>query len=161
MEIEDSANSTQCTGVNNVGSEQMSRTTGSASLVNIHFTIDGVSSVDSSINISSAPLYDINKVVDSSITSFTYTGRHDHGDLPILNGDGYLSQLTSALYEAKAACDTFLTAQIAKNGEPTRNGDNENNDNEEGANDDGNGESGGDGENEVGEAPPKPKKLKA
>jgi hypothetical protein len=63
-----------------------------------------------------API-DINEVAPDAVnsnTSFGYSGRHDHGSLPLLNNDPRMGKLVSALQEAKKQCDDFLTDEIAK-----------------------------------------------
>jgi hypothetical protein len=85
-------------------------------LVTIEFTIDGTTETPIVFDTASTLPADVNRVLDASITSFTYTGRHDHGQLPTLKSDGYLSQLTNALQCAKAACDGFLTEKMRTSG---------------------------------------------
>jgi branched-subunit amino acid aminotransferase/4-amino-4-deoxychorismate lyase len=90
-------------------------------MVDIQFMFNnnrgGSSGPDSaSIVIQDSPAIDMNKGVDTSITAFTYTGRHDHGPLPALKSTGYLAELTAALYDAKAACDSLLTDKMKESG---------------------------------------------
>ena len=48
----------------------------------------------------------------SSNTSFKYSGRHDHGNLPELRSSGEYAKLCNALYRAKDICDELLTNEI-------------------------------------------------
>ncbi|CAM9426619.1 unnamed protein product [Choristocarpus tenellus] len=51
---------------------------------------------------------------------YTYTGRHDHGDLPPLKSGGVHGELIQALQNAKADSDTFLTELIERHREQKR-----------------------------------------
>lgn len=58
---------------------------------------------------------DINQVAEdarNSNTSFGYSGRHDHGNLPTLKSGGQIAELLAAMQEAKAESDAILTAEI-------------------------------------------------
>jgi hypothetical protein len=85
-------------------------------VVEISFSFNGVPQVRGVSITDPAPI-DINEVAPDAMnsnTSFGYSGRHDHGSLPLLNNDPRMGRLVSALQEAKKQCDDFLTAEIAK-----------------------------------------------
>jgi hypothetical protein len=82
-------------------------------LVSIVITKDGEQV--KSISISEAAAVDVNAVSlesRASNTRFEYSGRHDHGDLPLLRSSGESARLVTALQEAKAQCDEYLTQCI-------------------------------------------------
>jgi hypothetical protein len=82
-------------------------------IVSMEFTKNGEKV--KSISISDAAPVDINAVSlesRASNTRFEYSGRHDHGDLPQLRSTGDSARLVTALQEAKAACDEYLTQCI-------------------------------------------------
>ena len=81
------------------------------SIVSIEFAINGNPCETIEKN-GSHFQFDVNHVKDDSITSSSFTGRHDHGALPPLTSAGYSSRLLSALFEAKAACDDILTLRM-------------------------------------------------
>jgi hypothetical protein len=69
------------------------------------------------IDINTANNFQINQIHPSAVntnTSYEYSGRHDQGILPELKSDGYLSQLLSAMQEAKDESDRYLTALIGE-----------------------------------------------
>ena len=45
--------------------------------------------------------------------AYTYTGRHDHGDLPKLRSDGPLGALVNAIHSAKADSERFFKPVVA------------------------------------------------
>lgn len=62
------------------------------------------------------PDYDVNEVSPAareSNLSFQYSGRHDHGQLPLLKNTGPLSRVLSSLVQAKKECDGYLTDIIS------------------------------------------------
>lgn len=82
-------------------------------IVSIDFVINGVQS--ESIRITQPDLSTVNTVSEdakASNTSFEYSGRHDHGELPHLKKDGPHAVLVAALQEAKRECDRILTQKI-------------------------------------------------
>lgn len=85
----------------------------SQAIVSIDFVLNGISCKQISID-SPLPL-DMNQASEESRksnTSFEYSGRHDHGDLPQLKSTGPHALLVAALQEAKRECDKFLTQKI-------------------------------------------------
>lgn len=48
-----------------------------------------------------------------SNTSFGYSGRHDHGQLPALLASGHNARLLSAIAEAKKVSDEYITGLMA------------------------------------------------
>jgi hypothetical protein len=92
------------------------------SLVSLSFDINGVGSSSihtggtSSSSLSSLT-FDANEVAEEARTSnlsFKYSGRHDHGPLPLLKSSGVNADLVSALLEAKQQCGEYLTELITK-----------------------------------------------
>jgi len=73
----------------------------------------GEPAVEKRIEISGCPAADVNAVTEVSRTSFTYSGHHDHGDLPVLKSSGPLAELVASLQVAKQKCDEYLTSSIA------------------------------------------------
>lgn len=66
-------------------------------------------------HVSDPPPLDINFVspeARDSNTSFAYSGRHDHGPLPVLKSEGPMSVIVSGLAVAKEISDKFLSARI-------------------------------------------------
>eukprot|EP01038_Epipyxis_sp_PR26KG_P009284 gene9284-12510_t len=83
------------------------------SIVEVNFSFHSNPTHSFSI-VNPAPI-DINKVsqeAEHSRTSYDYSGRHDHGKLPLLKSTGYMSQVISALLETKNECDRYLTECI-------------------------------------------------
>lgn len=83
------------------------------SIVAIEFNFN--EAIQTSINISNPKLININDISPDSLisnTSYEYSGRHDHGNLPLLRKDITQIEIISALYEAKQKCDEFLTICI-------------------------------------------------
>lgn len=86
---------------------------GNSTLVSVDFVLNGVHS--NQIKITNPSQLDLNFVSpESSVsnTTFEYSGRHDHGKLPILKTTGPCAELVSALQEAKRECDKYLTKLI-------------------------------------------------
>lgn len=84
-----------------------------ASIVSVDFLLNG--ELKHQVKITEAGDYDTNKVsAESRVsnTTFEYSGRHDHGDLPQLKSTGPHAVLVSALQEAKKECDRYLTQRI-------------------------------------------------
>lgn len=82
-------------------------------IVTVDFILNG--ELKNQISISEPTAYDANKVsAESRVsnTTFEYSGRHDHGDLPALKSTGPNAVLVAALQEAKRGCDEYLTQQI-------------------------------------------------
>jgi hypothetical protein len=80
------------------------------SIVSIEFNLEGRQPTILNIE-QSASLYDPNAVSEeaaASNTSFEFSGRHDHGQLPRLNMSGPYLPVVRALYEAKIQTDIFL-----------------------------------------------------
>ena len=55
----------------------------------------------------------INDVTDHS-TTYCYTSKHDHGNLPLLKCSGSNADVVSSLQEAKSLCDIYLTECIGE-----------------------------------------------
>lgn len=58
---------------------------------------------------------DVNSIhpeAKDSNTSYGYSGRHDHGQLPLLRRDGEMANVISALAEAKSISDRYLSPKI-------------------------------------------------
>ena len=67
-----------------------------------------------SIQIATEPV-DINEIAADAInsnTSFGYSGRHDHGQLPQLQSDPRHANVISSIQEARKACDEYLTKEM-------------------------------------------------
>ena len=78
--------------------------------MSIEFKLEGREPMSLSVEPSVAS-YDPNTVspeAAASNTSFDYSGRHDHGQLPRLNASGPYLSVVRALYEAKAKTDVLL-----------------------------------------------------
>ena len=86
-------------------------------LIEIDLAFISSSSVQRNIKILPSDIseFDPNEISEEarmSNTSFKYSGRHDHGDLPKMKSSGYYSKICSALYKAKSTCDELLTNEI-------------------------------------------------
>lgn len=82
-------------------------------IVSIDFLFNG--ELKNQIKITDPAEFDANQVSAEarvSNTTFGYSGRHDHGDLPKLKSIGVNAVLVSALQEAKRECDRYLTERI-------------------------------------------------
>jgi len=83
----------------------------------IEFCFPGDSEpVQTRVVVSGSAPADVNAVTEearTSRTSFSYSGRHDHGELPVLRSTGPLAELVASLQEAKRQCDAYLTKMIA------------------------------------------------
>lgn len=82
-------------------------------VVSVDFMLNGV--LSNQILIESPSQLDLNFVSPAaalSNTMFEYSGRHDHGKLPILKSSGPGVDLVAALQEAKRECDKYLTKLI-------------------------------------------------
>lgn len=85
----------------------------SSPIVTVDFVLNGVHS--GTIAISDPNVGAVNVVSSSareSNTSFEYSGRHDHGELPPLKKEGVNASLVAALQDAKRECDRILTEKI-------------------------------------------------
>jgi hypothetical protein len=85
----------------------------SGPIVQVDFNLNGDQS--GQIRITNPDVSAVNAVSAesrASNTSFDYSGRHDHGDLPSLKSSGDHALLVAALQEAKRECDRFLTQKI-------------------------------------------------
>jgi hypothetical protein len=85
----------------------------SNAIVSVDFVLHGVQS--DSIRITCPDLSRVNSVSESAKvtnTSYEYSGRHDHGELPKLKTDGKHALLVAALQDAKRECDRILTQKI-------------------------------------------------
>lgn len=86
-------------------------------LVSITFNIRGKETHD--IAVHNAPAADLNFVDHEKIaaapggSSYAFSGKHDHGDLPKMKSEGYEAEVISALIDAKAQCDAYLTQCIS------------------------------------------------
>ncbi len=82
-------------------------------VVSVDFLLNG--EIRNQVRINNPSECDVNKVTAesrASNTTFEYSGRHDHGDLPVLKSSGPNALLVSALQEAKRECDRYLTQKI-------------------------------------------------
>ena len=82
-------------------------------IVSVDFNLHGVSR--NKVRIVNPSQMDLNFVSPASSvsnTTFEYSGRHDHGSLPILKTSGPCVELVSALQDAKRECDNYLTKLI-------------------------------------------------
>lgn len=82
-------------------------------IVSIEFLLNG--ELKNQIKITDPAEFDANQVSAEarvSNTTFGYSGRHDHGDLPKLKSAGVNAVLVAALQEAKKECDKYLTERI-------------------------------------------------
>lgn len=87
--------------------------TSAQSIVSVDFLLNG--ELKNQINVTDSAEFDANQVSAEariSNTTFGYSGRHDHGDLPSLKSSGPNSVLVAALLEAKRECDKYLTQRI-------------------------------------------------
>lgn len=81
--------------------------------VSVEFVFNGL--LKQQIRIENPSQLDLNYVSPASSvsnTTFEYSGRHDHGNLPILKTSGPCAELVSALQDAKRECDKYLTNLI-------------------------------------------------
>lgn len=88
-------------------------TTSVQPIISIDFLLNG--ELKNQIRITDPVEFDANQVSAEarvSNTTFGYSGRHDHGDLPTLKSTGVNAVLVSALQEAKRECDKYLTERI-------------------------------------------------
>ena len=72
-----------------------------------------------------AETLDINEIAADAInsnTSFGYSGRHDHGQLPHLQSDSKHANVIASIQEAKKACDEYLTKEMELQTNDTRSG---------------------------------------
>ena len=81
--------------------------------VTISFSIRGekVNNISSNLD----QKFDLNRVHDDAVnsnTSFEYSGRHDHGKLPMLLSSTAVTDVIASLYDAKIKCDRYLTECI-------------------------------------------------
>lgn len=89
-------------------------------VVQISFNFSGTQKVPISIQRSTdadyirRSVHVVSETARATNTSYEYSGRHDHGDLPELKAEGATAALVVALKEGKAACDAFLTDCINK-----------------------------------------------
>ena len=68
---------------------------------------------------------DINEIAADAInsnTSFGYSGRHDHGQLPQLQSDPQHANIISSIQEARKACDEYLTKEMEAQSNDSRSG---------------------------------------
>lgn len=79
--------------------------------VKLQFNFQGVDQTP--IEISSQAV-SVNVVQDEGPHSSSYTGRHDHGNLPTLKQSGPYADLIQTLQDAKKACDGFLSKEISE-----------------------------------------------
>ena len=80
-------------------------------IIEVSFSFNGIEQTRISIS-SCVPEFDPNIISEEaakSNTSCSYSGRHDHGNLPVLKSSGPYATLISGLLETKVKCDTFLT----------------------------------------------------
>mmetsp|Transcript_73077 Transcript_73077/g.143316 ORF Transcript_73077/g.143316 Transcript_73077/m.143316 type:complete len:129 (-) Transcript_73077:73-459(-) len=85
----------------------------SGPIVQVDFVLNGISC--NQINVTHPDCSTVNAISAesrASNTSFGYSGRHDHGDLPELKASGPHAILVAALQEAKKECDKYLTQRI-------------------------------------------------
>lgn len=76
---------------------------------------------------------DISQAAKEANTVFSFSGRHDGGDLCLLKTDSPYVDLLGAIKEAKQSCDSFLTTEIGIHNalEEAQNGDEMTIDNQE------------------------------
>ena len=95
------------------------------STIHIEFEFHGTKQ-DHVINIQTATeALDINEIAADAIdsnTSFGYSGRHDHGQLPQLQSDPKHANVISSSQEARKACDEYLTKEMESQSNDTRGG---------------------------------------
>jgi hypothetical protein len=88
---------------------------GSGALISLQF--DCPNEVLHTVDITEVAQIDPNYVdpeAKTSNLSWKYSGRHDHGALPVLVQDKPMNAVVSALLEAKKESDIYLTALIEK-----------------------------------------------
>ena len=89
--------------------------TSPATTVQIEFEFNGTKQ-DHVISIQIATeTLDINEIAADAInsnTSFGYSGRHDHGQLPLLKSDPQHANIIASIQEARKACDEYLTKEM-------------------------------------------------
>ena len=80
--------------------------------VSVKFSFKGKERPPISIRAEAADINRISAEAKESNTSFDFSGRHDHGTLPVLKSKGPMAQLVGSLEEAKQECDKVLTSLI-------------------------------------------------
>ena len=85
-------------------------------IVSIEFEFSGTPQPGMHINGSADPRWNgLDGNNDGNETTFAYTGKHDHGQLPTMKNSDSGTAVVNALLKAKVQCDEYLTTCINLN----------------------------------------------